>query len=99
MTFYRGQKVTMKENSPFGVMHDSERQPEYGKVYTIRDLVMHREILLGLRFEEIRNPRILRAFQEYECHFQADCFRPVVTRKTDISIFTRMLDQTKVHAQ
>ena len=46
-----------------------------------------------LRLHEIRRPFIAEVAQELP--FCAARFRPVVTRRTDISIFTEMLDRTR----
>jgi hypothetical protein len=60
-----------------------------GAVYTIRSIQLTDGIYYGSRklltvcLNEVRNP--------YEAGFAAPRFRPVQTRKTDISIFTAML--------
>ena len=63
--------------------------PQTGAKYTIRGI--DREGFEGLLLEEIRNP--LRPFAEGhgEARFDPDRFRPIVEKKTDISIFTKML--------
>jgi hypothetical protein len=69
--------------------------PVKGSVYTIRafveGLTLDGQIAEGLIFEEIVNPISARGI---EYSFKPIRFRPVVERKTDISIFTRMLNPT-----
>lgn len=74
--------------------------PQKGAVYTVR-LVKVCWGIPGILLEEIPN-QICKLMDMYgivfECDviFNAECFRPVVTRKTDISIFTSMLNTTNV---
>ncbi len=93
MSFQVGQKVMMK--------HDRGRwadlalgcvAPEFGVVYTIRDVLGDQETGF-LRFNEIKNPIIVTHIGIGEPMFEARMFRPVVERKTDISIFTEILDR------
>lgn len=68
-----------------------------GCVYTVREIyfdVVWAKTLV--RLEEIRRPPCLLDGQPFECGFYPERFRPVVDRKTDISIFTAMLTDTKV---
>lgn len=63
-----------------------------GKIYTIRSL----NVVLGVPV--CRLDEITRDFEPYygeEAYFAQARFRPVVERKTDISIFTAMLTGTK----
>jgi hypothetical protein len=46
----------------------------------------------ALRFEEIVNPSDDTLVGVWELAYHYACFKPVVTLKTDISIFTRMLN-------
>jgi hypothetical protein len=95
MTFRVGQKVVCIRDK--SILTQGRRRPKWpaaiavGGVYTILDielslLVSHGEA--GLRFEECR-------VEAYECGwetaFPASCFRPLLERKTDISIFKKML--------
>ena len=94
MSFYVGQKVTMiydrKFKQPF-----NEVTSKFGIVYTVRGVMGERET--ALRFEEIRNKSNIYQGSDsrVECSFVAKHFRPVVDRKTDISIFTKMLNPNK----
>lgn len=97
MNFRIGQKVVCVRKAKYpNSLHGDEITVKVGVVYTIRELYAIPENgHLGLRFLEIRNePRqYLNAFME--CGFYANRFRPLVERKTDISIFTRMLTPSK----
>lgn len=94
MTFHVGQKVVCVYDKPLDG-HDERNRPggEYtpnwpvaGVVYTIRSIDCW-----GFRLEEIRNPT--RQFKDGygEARWKPRRFRPIVARKTDISIFQRML--------
>lgn len=75
--------------------------PEAGKVYTVRnvysDVFINGEVTVGLHLVEIRNdPRMkFSTGRVGEIGFNASCFRPLVHRKTDISIFKAMLNPSK----
>lgn len=92
MTFRVGQKVVCIRNRWFTRPYKGEVFPSLGEVYTIRALVDYGYGPLGLQFFEIRNPKYYRS---EDCDFRADNFRPVVARKTDISIFTAMLNHSQ----
>jgi len=68
-----------------------------GSVYTIRDIDHRAEFLLHgaptIRLEEVVAPIQLGTILEWswEPGFHPRRFRPVIERKTDISIFTEML--------
>lgn len=95
MTFRIGQKVCAIDD--FKDRHGWS-MPKKGPVYTVRG-IQSNHLGTGLLLNEIRNDHYRFAEGFIEPTFLADCFRPVVERKTDISIFTRMLDQKEVHAQ
>ena len=68
-----------------------------GRIYTVREVYVCPALgTLGLRFEEHINP--VHPMYGIECGYSAERFRPVVERKTDISIFTQMLNPSKVEA-
>lgn len=73
--------------------------PVKGQVYTIRAIVTRAIGDAGLRFVEIKNPEVNCVFEGQsivaEIVFRASYFRPLVERKTDISIFTRLLTPQK----
>jgi hypothetical protein len=75
--------------------------PKKGEVYTVREAtVVTRstgEEVLVLRLCEIHNKRMKFTNGKIgEIGFNADCFRPVVERKSDISIFKAMLNPSRV---
>lgn len=89
--FRVGMKVTMKEKGvwarPYG-----EIVPVFGEVYTIRDIVTDADVHNTLRFIEIRNDCHLYLDGHREPSFNATVFSPVVDRKTDISVFEKLLN-------
>lgn len=93
MTFRIGQKVVCIVG-PAGWQTIDENQPVHGQVYTVR------ETRLGKAGQYIRLVEIVNSPGHYaegieECFFWWRGFRPVVTRKTDISIFTKLLTPTE----
>lgn len=98
MTFRIGQKVVCVAK-PLGGYGD-ENVPCVGRIYTIRGFEFERPTgveRVGLLFEEIRNePHHYTGYaRPTEATFPASKFKPLVERKTDISIFTRMLNPSK----
>jgi hypothetical protein len=98
MTFRVGQKVVCNRNTKWEGGFQDEIDPIYGHIYTIRGIVHYPFGPAGLLLVEIVNAP--RSYEEgfYECDFQAPNFRPVVERKTDISVFTAMLTGSKIGA-
>jgi hypothetical protein len=70
--------------------------PKRETIYTIRDIEFQSESVCAVRLEEIVNP-ICRSISDgvMEPNYRSTRFRPVVERKTDISLFTAMLNPTK----
>lgn len=66
--------------------------PVEGRVYTISAIVLDEGEDCLVLLEHPRSPR------SQHSGFAARRFRPVVERKTDISIFTKMLKPSKVDA-
>lgn len=93
MNFRVGQKVVCVDMNTYGRLSrwKGERVPNADQVYTIRAVFVSDDGLdeVGVLLEEIRNP-INWTGQEFG--FLASRFRPVVERKTDISTFTKILD-------
>ena len=87
MTFRVGQKVICIKQGGWTSLHSSEIGPQYGEIYTIEDIEV---IPTGtfLTLSEINNPP---RYVGFAANFWSVHFRPVVERKTDISIFTAML--------
>jgi hypothetical protein len=95
MAFMTGQKIVCVA-SLMKHATDSEIIPIVGEVYTIRAILNTDGLCFKLR-------EIINAPQQYEegfteCAFEAVAFRPVVERKTDISIFTAILKRESVNA-
>lgn len=85
--FYVGQKVVCigGESNPAYPYDESK----IGEIYTISNIYETEEdAVLMLEFVELYMP----ATDEFEAGEPADLFRPIVERKTDISIFTAMLN-------
>lgn len=95
MNFRIGQKVVCikksRDTPPVG-----EVQPCVGGIYTVRGIVdWGGEWGVGLYLQEIHNSPINTNAGVVERTFSVRRFRPAVERKTDISIFTKMLNTTK----
>ena len=93
MAFHVGQKVVCV----IGHTNKGARWPAQivvGGIYTVREIdtrCVSRWKQLGLRLEEYCEPAKMTSVGMWETPFPADHFRPVVERKTDISIFQKML--------
>jgi hypothetical protein len=64
--------------------------------YTVRDLVVAIDGLHCIRLSEITNPSFSidrETGETTEAFFRASRFRPLEKKKTDISIFTEILDR------
>jgi hypothetical protein len=92
MAFRVGQKVTLANDLPW-LVNKGECVPVFGTIYTIREF-WEAGGRTGLRFDEIHNEPRTYAEGFFEVAFNIVRFRPVVSRPTDISIFTRILDET-----
>lgn len=93
MTFRVGQKVTMfSEWSEFRNPYPDVVFPEFGKVYTVREILEINTKGTAVRLFEIRNhPHQYRTHGLLEQPFPANNFRPVVSRETDISALKALL--------
>lgn len=96
MSFHVGQKVVCIKNGWDSLTYN-EVGPAFRSVYTIRTIDAEDGDAM-LRFEEIVNEVHNYREGQHECQFWARWFRPVIERKTDISIFTAMLKPSKVEA-
>ena len=105
--FHVGQKVVLVDDEPrqYGVTREralslGATYPKKGPVYTIREVYVSNLGTPAVLLEEIENVQtsISLGFK-CEIGFDADRFRPVVERKTDISIFTSMLNKPTVKVQ
>ena len=93
-TFTIGQKVVCRdvEIDPLWQWR-GEILPQAGEIYTIRDLSLTNN-KVWLRFEEITNPPLHYNTGFEECKFPHFYFEPLIEKEIDISIFTRILDES-----
>ncbi len=101
-SFFVGQKVVCIDDEwedPKWLLIPN--RPVANAVYTIRDFEpdFFQDGFLAIRLEEIRNEKLVWLLNigvaEMEGAFGVDRFRPFVERKTDISIFTKILDDAR----
>ncbi len=62
--------------------------PTKNDVYTVRAITVNGNGKVFIRLHEIVNPQ---TDKHHEAEFWAECFRPVAERKTDISVFRKLL--------
>ena len=93
MTNFRvGQKVVCVAEFSGRCPHPIE--PKVGDILTVRETFINPPTgELGLRFTEIVNE--IHHFYGVERGYKATRFRPVVERRTDISVFRAMLTPSK----
>jgi hypothetical protein len=86
MTFYQGQRVICTKRDGWSI--DRPGNPTYGEIVTVEDVfsIFMEDELFGAA---IIVPTIPGAW------FNAEHFRPLPSRKTDISIFTEMLREVE----
>jgi hypothetical protein len=100
MTFRVGQKVVCVRDDC--AREDGVIELVKGQIYTIRWCGLDgdgRTSWSCVRLDEIfRDASVLGYRNNIDCPFAANRFRPIVERKTDISIFTRMLTPEGVDA-
>lgn len=91
MNFRVGQKVVCIYHLP----HESRRSgcnyPEKGSVYTVRGHVAGTDAKERILLDEVYNQPMRCIVGTIEWGFRADAFRPIVERKTDISVFHEIL--------
>lgn len=94
MSFYVGQRVVCVDDNwtNFDWCQHTPNKPTKGAVYTIRKLYYPPEGLACL-LQEIVNPMRQWSLAFGEGGFMCRRFRHVVEKKTDISIFTEILDR------
>jgi hypothetical protein len=93
--FYIGQKVVCVRTAGWEKYIDITL-PKEDAVYTIRGIDVNRtdnDDPVGLWLEEIVNPPRMYTAGFQEASFGHWRFRPIVQRKTDISIFTELLNK------
>lgn len=95
--WYVGQKVVCIDDTHWDT-RKGEKTPKINQIYTIREIVddpySPKPFQVAFRFEEIVNK-----LEEYlggrtEKAFRERRFKPLEENKTDISIFTEMLNKT-----
>lgn len=97
--FHVGQKVVVafpyEEHIHLLAASCGETLPEPNVIYSIREIEPPDpdDGMVCIRLHEIVNPS--GVFQG-ECAFNSQRFRPVIERKTDISIFTNILNTQRV---
>jgi hypothetical protein len=90
--FRVGQKVVCVADYWTKDCYDGVRYPTEGEVYTLRTVEFdERHGCVFVHLEEIKNPVLRYQGGMLESSFDALAFRPLVERKTDISIFKAML--------
>lgn len=96
MTFHVGQKVVCVDDLP-SINARITRAPSLtkGQVFTIRDMEIWKGVLLVRLVEIVAAPFDFIDRGWLEPSWRASRFRPIVERKTDISIFTSMLNPSK----
>ena len=73
----------------WGSAPEVQHWPKKGEVYTVRTVAAQASNgKIFIRLHEVVNPR---TDEHHEAEFWAECFRPAVERKTDISVFQRLL--------
>ena len=93
-----GQKVVCIDDDwgpmPVDMAGHVQRWPKKDDVYTVRTIDVEKSTSkVFIRLHEIVNPE---SDKDREAEFWAECFRPVVERETDIAIFEKMLDGSRV---
>lgn len=99
MTFHVGQKVVCVDGSEHSSCECSGAvMPVAGKIYTIREIRINpRSGIANFHLHEIHNDLVLSEVDGLgEPYFSSTRFRPIIERKTDISIFTAMLNPSQV---
>lgn len=93
MSFHLGQKIVCVNDAwVHPRVHELPHLPRKGAIYHVRSVEPSRCPGLDcqfLRLAELINP--VMTGRDREPSFAGDHFRPVIERKTDISIFTKLL--------
>ena len=102
--FRVGQKVVRFSGGPGCVITNNLTTSDYtfpalGDVVTVRTVNDWPSGTLLTFYEHDNSHLIARLGSRYEPGFKARYFRPLVERKTDISIFTAMLTPKRKHAR
>lgn len=105
MNFKVGQRVVCVDDSPGPIpgylpsLRPWDGYLKRGAIYTVRWVGMHAPVLSGQRHPQllcVKLEEIVRSIKDPP--YRATRFRPVVERKTEIAIFTRILDNVRHRA-
>ena len=94
--FHIGQRVVCIHDVGCPPANEFPNVPIKGSIYTVRGFVspdVGYERTPGMLLEEVVNPPWEYKEGVFEPSFHPYHFRPLVQHKTDISVFTRMLDR------
>jgi hypothetical protein len=102
MTFRVGQKVVcIDADFPHSMYSEYVQFPKKNGVYEIRGILPFVDPADGRQFiylAGITNRKLAYLQGAFESAFPSNRFRPIVERKTDISVFTKMLTPEGVDA-
>jgi hypothetical protein len=101
MTFRVGQKVVFVGGPRLPGEWGIPSPLKIGSIYTIREIdpiYIGSYGVAGIRLHEMIAPSVMWGAQQIEPATLAHNFRPIVDRKTDISVFTKMLTPEGVDA-
>lgn len=93
--FRRGQKIVCVNDSSWNIFFEAYViRPVKGDIYTIRDIIPGDAIdpMISFHLYEITNDPFPHPVGLLEPSFLAHRFRPIITRSTDISFATKILD-------
>jgi hypothetical protein len=96
--FHIGQRVVCIHDVSSPLAAEFPNVPIKGSIYTVRGFVspdVGYERTPGMLLEEVVNPPWEYKEGVFEPSFHPYHFRPLVQHKTDISVFTRMLDNVR----
>ena len=96
--FHIGQRVVCIHGVGCPSANEFLNVPEKGGIYTVRGFVspdVGYERTPGMLLEEVVNPPWEYKEGVFEPSFHPYHFRPLVQHKSDISVFTRMLDNVR----
>ena len=104
--FHVGQQVVCIGNFDFSDRPVEEAEagvvwPKLHHIYTVRavrKVMTYTGSVVALHLREIRNPVLpyLGGADEAEIAFEVRSFRPIVSRRTDIAVFERLLTPSRV---
>jgi hypothetical protein len=97
--FHIGQRVVCIHDIGGASGNEFPKIPIKGSIYTVRGFVspdVGYERTPGMLLEEVVNPPWEYKEGVFEPSFHPYHFRPLLQHKTDISVFTRMLDNVRM---